>query len=163
MVLNLLIVLGGILGGSGRIGGHNSETLHAKYIQYDIAAEKLKNFRRFSEQFFSAVDRNDTDFLKAHVTFPIVNSSFYVFDNNISSKSVGSHLFFMKLKVFFPRDIIKRIKKEGFFACSTLKNKPKTYVIELSENSGGIEGNFTWFFTQKEGKFFFVTFKSEAG
>jgi len=133
------------------------------YFQYDTSAEKLKSFRHFSEDFFSAVGRNDTGFIRSHVIFPITNSSFYIFDSNLSDKKIYSRLFILRLKMFFPNDLIKRIKKEGFFACSTDKNKPITYTIGLTDNSGGIEGNYTWFFTQKDGHFYFLNFKSEAG
>jgi len=161
--IKLLLLLSWVLVIETRHNECRSSLAQMHYIQYDTSAEKLRSFRHFSDDFFSAVRRNDTGFLKFHVVFPITNSSFYIFESNLSNRKIYSHLFFLKLKVLFPDDLIKRVRKEGFFACSTDKNKSKTYIIELTENSGGIQGNYTWIFTQKEGSFIFVNFKSEAG
>jgi hypothetical protein len=160
--VKLLLVLSWIVVIGSRNNEYKSSMARRMYTQYDTSAEKLRSFRHFSDSFFSAVGSNDTGFIKAHVIFPITRSSFYIFDSNLFDKKIYSRLFLTKLNVLFPNALIKRIKKEGMFFCST-KNKPKTYQIELAENSGGIEANYNWFFIQKEGHFFFVNFKSEAG
>jgi hypothetical protein len=133
------------------------------FFQYDTNSVKLAGFRVFAREFFVAVNRADSHFLAAHVIFPISNSSFDIFDENAGQKPIDSKMFFKKLHQLFPGNLIKRISKEGKFAFSEPKNKPKKFIIELYDNSSGIEGNYTWVFIQKGDQFYFTNFRSEAG
>jgi hypothetical protein len=133
------------------------------YLQYDTSAEKLKSFKSFSRSFFKATRLSDTNYIREHVIFPIVNSSFYNMDTTIpENKKIGYEYFLAKLHSIFPKDIINRIQKEGEFMVS--KNQKK-YVIVLynsGDNSGEIESNYSWFFVRKQDKFYFTQFRVEG-
>ena len=134
-----------------------------EFFQYDTSNAKLREFKVFTKNFFSAVKSSDTAFLKAHVIFPISNSSFYIFDKSLLHKKIDSKTLFKRLDKLFPVDLVKKIDKEGKFAYLVSKNALKKFVIDIYDTSGEIEGNYTWVFVQKNNNFYFVNFRSEAG
>lgn len=143
--------------------GSNIQESRNGYLQYDTSSAKLKDFKIFSKKFFSAARSSDTAFLKAHVIFPISNSSFYIFDESLLHKKLDSKMFFRRLNKLFPADLIKRIDKEGKFSYSITKGAPKTFIIIIYNITDGIEGNESWIFLQKNNDFYFLNFMSEAG
>jgi hypothetical protein len=132
-------------------------------LQNDTSSSNIKTFKVFSKKFFSAVAASDTNFLKAHVIFPISNSSFYIFDLKLLHKKIDSKIFFRNLKKLFPDSLVRQINKEGDFSCDKSDKGIWTYVIELSDSEHGIDENISWIFVQENGIFYFCNFKSEAG
>jgi hypothetical protein len=131
--------------------------------QYDTSAAKLKKFRAFSKRFFNSIKSNDTFFLKAHVVFPIVNSSLCDLDSLLEkNKKIDKRFFLKNLQKLFPGDLISRIDNEGEFSVSDSNSKQKEFIIVLYDH-GEIEVNFTWRFIEKQDKFYFVRFRIEAG
>jgi hypothetical protein len=133
------------------------------FFQHDTSAAKLKKFRAFSERFFNAIRSNDTTFLKAHVLFPIVNSSFTNMDSTIKeSRGVNRQYFLSHIQKLFPNELISRIDKEGEFDISAPKKGQTEYSISLYDK-GEIEYDFTWSFIEKHDRFFFIRFRAEPG
>jgi hypothetical protein len=100
----------------GFIGSpNNAPTRVPTFFQYDTTAAKLKPFRSFIDSFFAAIGASDTTFLKAHIKFPIRNSSFYVFDDDASGKIISSKFFFAHIKKLFPISVMRRVKREAQF------------------------------------------------
>lgn len=148
------------------VGNRNNEyrslLAQATYFQYDTSAEKLRSFRQFSNEFFAAVKKNDTGFLRVHTVFPITGSSFYIFDESLMQKKITARSFFSKLEKLFPEEDTKRIRKEGHFYHMSSGDKDY-YVIELIFHEEDVDSNYSWFFMKKGGVFYFLNFKAEAG
>jgi hypothetical protein len=164
MNLKILFPTAFILGAIFSFKNENPTSQERKgKLQYDTSSAKLKSFKLFSKHFFTAIKAHDSSFLKAHIIFPIANSSFYIFEKNLLHKTIDSRIFFSGLNKLFPTDLIKRMDKEGKFAFSVTKGAPKNFTIEIYDTTGKIEGNYTWIFTQKGDDFYFETFRAEAG
>jgi hypothetical protein len=159
--LSLILCL--VLVAADRTHHFSTPVNKSPYFQYDTSAEKLKGFRQFSDKFFAAVKRNDTGFLRAHAVFPITNSSFSIFDASLMNKKIYAETFFSKMKKLFPDDVVKKIKKDGHFAYRVIKDNPTRYIIKLYFHEGDVDSNYTWYFNEKGGVFYFLNFKAEAG
>jgi hypothetical protein len=162
LVSNLSLVLCLVLVAADRPHHFSTPVDKLPYFQHDTSADKLKGFRQFSDEFFAAVKRNDTSFLRVHTVFPITGSSFYIFDESLMQKKITARSFFSKLKKLFPEEDTKRIRKEGHFNYVGSGGKDY-YVIELIFHEEDVDSNYSWFFTKEGGVFYFINFKAEAG
>jgi hypothetical protein len=141
---------------SQRIGQRNE---HEFYFQKD----SLEAFKAFSDSFFTAVKKGDTIFLKAHILFPIKNSTFSVFDQSLENvDAITEKMLFKRLHKLFPADYLKEIRTGGDYKISTHRGKTE-YSITLYHHQGGVDSNANWFFVNKNGVFYFTLFYSEAG
>jgi len=95
---------------------------------------------------------------------PIYNSSFEIFDRKLlGKKSVDKRILLKNLRKLFPAEIINRIQVEGIFAAPGPRMKKSSYIITVYDGSGDVDSNYKWFFTKKDGKFYFTNFRTEAG
>lgn len=124
---------------------------------------RAAGFKAFADSFFAAVKKDDTVFLKAHVLFPIRNSTFSFFDDSLQYDGVvtASH-FFKHLKQLFPADLMQEIRKKGEYVVWTHEGKTE-YSVEIFDHVGGIDSNAKWFFVKRGGTYYFKTFASEMG
>jgi hypothetical protein len=134
------------------------------FSQYDTSAVKIREFKKFSKEFFIAVNKNDTFFLKRHVIFPIIDASFSDMDTSLkNAKTINQNYFFNNLNKLFPLRLTKKMKESGKYLVNESNTAQKVCVIVLDSQEGEIEANYTWKFIQKKGIFYFVHFRIEAG
>jgi hypothetical protein len=132
------------------------------FVQYDSSSSKTKEFKTFSKIFFDAIKTSDSVFLKAHIIFPIINSSLCDLDGKLKeNKHIDEKYFFKNLRRLFPLHFLRKIDQGGVFLVSK-SNIHKKFIIKVYDNSG-VETNFSWIFTEKNGKYYFVNFLAEAG
>jgi hypothetical protein len=134
----------------------NAGVLPSRSNQTDSVIE-LKEFKAYLKIFFQAVRSNDTNFIKGHTIFPVVNST-------VSSRRIDQRYFMKHLPDFFPRDLIKRTNKEGKCVIA----KPTTtgergFIVTVYDTSQGTDANYSWIFVRKQKGFYFVTFRAEVG
>lgn len=129
--------------------------LPRKFNQADSVGE-LKDFRAYLRIFVQAVSSNDTTFIKGHTIFPIVNST-------ASSRKIDQRYFMSHLRDFFPKDLIKRINKEGKCVIAKITNGERDFVVTVYDTSQGTDANYSWMFIRKQNEFYFVTFRAEVG
>jgi hypothetical protein len=134
------------------------------FITYECKSQNIDSikFRVFSKEFFQAIKSGDTVFLKAHIIFPIYNSTFADLDTSLrGSRIVNQQHFFKHLKILFPNDLIKRIGKEGQYDIFSHENK-RTYAVSLYLKDN-LEYDFVWTFIEKRNEFYFIRFRGEPG
>jgi hypothetical protein len=135
------------------------------FITHECRSQNIDSakFKVFTKEFFHATESGDTTFLKAHIIFPIYNSTFANLDASlIGSSIVNQKHLFKHLKILFPSDLIKRIDKEGIIEISDPNSGRKEYAISLYLNDN-IEYDFVWSFIKKRNVFYFIRFKGEPG
>jgi hypothetical protein len=133
----------------------NASSLPRKFNQADSASE-LKDFRAYLKVFVQAISSNDTTFIKGHTIFPIVNST-------VSSRKIDQRFFMNHLRDFFPKDLIKRINKEGKCVIAKVTNGERDFVVTVYDTSQGTDANYSWIFIRRQNEFYFVTFRAEVG
>jgi hypothetical protein len=67
------------------------------------------------------------------------------------------------LRDFFPKDLIKRINKEGKCVIAKITNGERDFVVTVYDTSQGTDANYSWMFIRKQNEFYFVTFRAEVG
>ncbi|MBI5371236.1 MAG: hypothetical protein HZA79_04315 [Sphingobacteriales bacterium] len=134
-----------------------------EHINFDTIPAQLVEFQKFSSQFFSAISKNDTCFLKGHFENYIENSSFELYDHSLKK---GKRIYFRKilnnLDLYFPKD--------GFFDLTnaeySIAKHPNTitrYLISVTKEQGGVEITKTYHFILKKKVFYFLTMIVDAG
>jgi hypothetical protein len=129
----------------------------------DTVDSRIKPFHQFADSFFTAVRTGDTTYLKAHILFPIRNSSFSLLDESLENvEDITPAMFFKRLHHLFPSGYLKEIRARGDYRVATHGGKT-FYWIELYHHDGGVDSNVNWHFKLLNGHFYFVTYTAEAG
>ena len=125
------------------------------FDQRDSATE-VRDFKAYIKTFVRAVGANDTTFIKAHTSFLITNST-------VSVRKIDQRYFMKHLADFFPRDLVKRIEKEGRVVVSKPTKIEKDFIVTLYDATQGTDANYSWIFRRRKNDFYFVTFRAEVG
>jgi hypothetical protein len=153
------------LPGKAAMEYYHLPSMPSHFTPADTSDPRIKEFKVFAAKFFTAVKNADTTFLKAHIIFPIVNSSFNVLDGSLDHvKKITASIFFRRLRKLFPDDYMRDIRKSGTYTLYKDKNDGEiNYVVSLYYDRGGVDANANWFFIKKDDQFYFNDFTAEAG
>jgi hypothetical protein len=142
---------------------HSPQSHSNTKFHWNSDSSELREFKSFCKQFFSAVKKSDTNFLKEHITFPIETGQFDNFDQSLTGKKyIQSGTFFKKLNKLFPADLLKELNKAEY-AVSRHPGRTTNYIVTINSDEGGVESNANWLFVRKKNQFYFEIFTAEAG